>query len=142
MIDGIEASGAIVNVGEMVSITGDRTKIVQILKHLISNAVKFHKPDERAKVEIQSLYDGDYMHLMIKDDGIGIDEEDHERIFTPLKRLHRDWGYEGLGLGLALCRRLVEQEGGQIWVRSSLGEGAIFNVTLPQSTIQTTVPIA
>ena len=140
--DEIEATGAVIEIGEMVSITADRTEMVQLVTHLISNAVKFHKPEQPAKVEIQSLYDGDYMHLTIKDNGIGIDREDRERIFTPLKRLHRDRGYKGNGIGLAKCRRIVEQYGGQIWVRSALGEGAIFHVALPQSTIQTTVPIA
>lgn len=139
--DQIRESGAVIEIGEMVTVTADRTSIREVLKNLITNAVMYRGVDE-PRIEIQSLLDQDYMTLTVKDNGVGIDIEDQERIFLPLTRLHRRDRAPGNGLGLAKCRKIVEKYGGQIRVRSALGEGAIFTVVLPQSTIQTTVPLA
>jgi chemotaxis family two-component system sensor kinase Cph1 len=97
---------------------------------LISNAVKF-RGKKRPYIEIHADFRGDAWLFFVRDNGIGIDPKDAERIFTLFQRLPARDVYGGTGIGLALCKRIVERHGGRIWVESQLGEGATFIFTLP-----------
>ena len=115
----------------------------QLLQNLIGNALKFHRRDsapivtvrgERLKAGGSHADRGDsteVYRLTVEDDGIGFDEKYLDRIFTIFQRLHGRQEFEGTGLGLAVCRRIVERHGGDITARSAPGKGAIFVVTLP-----------
>ena len=118
----------------------------QLQQNLIGNALKFHKPEEPPLVKIRSRpldghegspssgpqSDGTW-EITVEDNGIGFDEKYLDRIFTVFQRLHGRDTYEGTGIGLATCRKIVERHGGNITAKSTPGEGATFTVTLPAS---------
>jgi len=112
------------------TIMGNRTKLGQLFQNLISNGIKFSRPGQKPRVDISSREEGDYWHFSIADNGIGIDEEHHRQIFQLFRRLHSKKVFPGSGIGLSLCKRVVEQHGGTIYVESKLGEGATFHFTL------------
>jgi len=112
------------------TIMGNRTKLGQLFQNLISNGIKFSQPGQKPRVEISSREEGDYWHFSIADNGIGIDEEHHRQIFQLFRRLHSKKVFPGSGIGLSLCKRVVEQHGGTIYVESELGKGATFHFTL------------
>lgn len=113
-------------------IFGDHARLVEVLQNLISNAVKFMGDQPRPTIEIGT--DGEDSHQMpifyVRDNGIGIDPQFHERIFGLFNRLNP--AIDGTGIGLTLVRRIIETHGGRIWVKSNLGEGATFYFTLPR----------
>ena len=84
-----------------------------------------------ARVEIGAERDGAMWRLWVRDNGIGMDPADAERIFQPFRRLHGEEAYPGTGIGLAICERIVTQHGGRIWVTSRPGEGSVFSFTVP-----------
>ena len=140
----ITGNGGRVDVGELPTIDADPTQMRQLQQNLISNALKFHKPEEPPLVRIsgrllnghegsvsgRSLSEGT-CEITVEDNGIGFDEKYLDRIFTVFQRLHGRDTYEGTGIGLATCRKIVERHGGRITARSRPGEGARFIVTLP-----------
>jgi signal transduction histidine kinase len=109
----------------------DRAGACRVLQNLIGNAVKFSVPGRPPEVEIGAERDGDMWRLWVRDNGIGMDPKDAERIFQPFKRLHGEEAYAGTGIGLAICERIVTQHRGRIWVTSRPGEGSEFSFTLP-----------
>ncbi len=113
-------------------ISGDRSKLLQLLQNLISNAVKFHRKEEQSKIVISSHAEKDNWIFNIKDNGIGIEPTYFNKIFLLFKRLHRKEEFEGTGIGLSMCKKIVEMHGGKIWVNSSIGEGATFSFSLPK----------
>ncbi|MCB0568842.1 MAG: PAS domain-containing protein [Phaeodactylibacter sp.] len=113
-------------------IHGNRTKISQLFQNLISNAIKFRNPGVPPLVQISVEDKHEEWLFKISDNGIGIDMEFHNQIFLLFRRLHSKKYYPGSGIGLALCKRIVEQLGGRIWVESQSGKGASFFFTLPQ----------
>jgi len=143
----IEDVGGTVEIGDLPTVEADPTQIRQILQNLIGNGLKFHRPDEPPRVTVEATVepaprdlqqDGrldanctDMCRLTVSDNGIGFEESHADRIFTPFKRLHGRGEYEGTGMGLAICRRIVERHGGDITASSSPGEGATFTVLLP-----------
>ena len=102
---------------------------MQILQNLISNSIKY-RSEEPPKIHVSAERDGAGWLFAVRDNGIGIDAEDSERVFGMFKRLH---GSEipGTGMGLALCKKVVERQGGRIWVESEPGRGATFKFTIP-----------
>lgn len=114
----------------MPTVTGNLTKLTQLFQNVMANAIKFHKPGERPKVEIEAHDEGESWRFAVKDYGIGITPDYHGQIFQLFRRLHSKKQYSGSGIGLALCRRIVEQHGGEIWVESEFGEGATFCFTI------------
>lgn len=102
----------------------------QVLQNLITNALKFHG-EEPPRIKISGRQVDETVHITIKDEGIGIAGEHHDRIFSIFQRLHRREEYAGTGIGLALVKRIVEHHGGSIRLDSSPGEGATFTVSLP-----------
>jgi signal transduction histidine kinase len=126
----IEASGARVRVGSLPVVLADRSNLCRVFTNLVGNAVKFTRGDE-PQVSIEAQADGAMWRVDVRDNGIGMDPANVRRIFEPFRRLHGEDDYEGTGIGLAVCERIVEQHGGRIWVSSVPGEGSVFSFTLP-----------
>jgi PAS domain S-box-containing protein len=112
------------------TIIGDPSQINQLLQNLITNAIKFHG-DESPQIHISAEESKGEWIISISDKGIGIDIEHQEQIFRIFKRLHTREKYEGTGIGLAICKRIVEKHNGRIWVESELGKGSTFYFTIP-----------
>jgi light-regulated signal transduction histidine kinase (bacteriophytochrome) len=127
----IAEAGAHVTVGSLPVVCVDRTALCRVLQNLIGNAVKFAAPGRAPEVVVDAARDGAMWRFDIRDNGIGMDPADAERIFQPFKRLHGEEEYPGTGIGLAICERIVSQHGGRIWVTSRPGEGSEFSFTLP-----------
>lgn len=106
--------------------------LVQLLQNLLSNAIKFRKPDTQPVVQIQAIEEENEYVICVQDNGIGIKEEFKERIFVIFQRLHSRTEYQGTGIGLAICQKIVQRLGGKIWVESEFGQGAAFYFTLPK----------
>lgn len=126
----IAAAGADVAVGPLPTVFGNRTQVRQLLQNLITNSLKFHGAD-RPTVRITGSTDGSMATIVVADRGIGIAPEYHERIFGLFQRLHSREEYPGTGIGLAVCKKIVEQHGGTLRVESDVGRGAAFHFTLP-----------
>ena len=128
----IEESGAEVTSSELPTVTGDKTQLVQLFQNLMANAIKFRREGGRPRVEVGAKLraaEGDWL-LWVRDNGIGIEEHYKERIFRIFQRLHGKGEYTGTGIGLAVCKKIVERHGGRIWVDSEVGEGSTFYFTL------------
>jgi len=125
----IADTGARVTAMGLPMVCGDGTQLGQLFQNLIGNALKFCRdaPDVRVSAEKQ----GDTWLVRVRDNGIGIAPDQAERIFQVFQRLHSRTEYEGTGIGLAVCKRIVERHGGRIWVESEPGHGASFLFTLP-----------
>jgi len=115
--------------GPLPRIRGDRRLLTQLYQNLIGNALKFHG-DAPPRIELSAEKARDCWTLGVTDNGIGMNPEYAEQIFLPFKRLHGRREYEGTGIGLAICRKIVERHGGTIWVESELGKGANFRFTV------------
>jgi len=126
----IEECGARVDVAGLPMVMGDATQLSQLFRNLISNAIKFHR-DEPPVVRVDVEPAGEFWRFTVSDNGIGIEREYLERIFVIFQRLHGRGQYAGTGIGLAICKKIVERHGGQIEVRSVVGEGSAFAFTLP-----------
>jgi PAS domain S-box-containing protein len=127
----IEQSKAVIQLGALPTITADPSQLRQLMQNLIANALKFQKKGTPPIVTINAHIQDSHCSIHITDNGIGFDEKYLDRIFTIFQRLHGKQEYEGTGLGLAVCRRIVERHGGQITAKSSPNEGAQFMITLP-----------
>lgn len=126
-----ETGGRIV-IGPLPTIDADPLQIRQLLQNLAGNALKFHRDGVPPVVEIHAAIDDEgTCRITVEDNGIGFDDKYAERIFTMFERLHGRGGYEGTGIGLAICRRIAERHGGTIAARSGPGEGSTFTVRLP-----------
>ena len=125
----IEDTGARISHEPLPAVLADDVQMVQLFQNLINNAVKFHGV-EPPKVSIAARRDGNRWQFSVRDNGIGIDPTHKERIFVIFQRLHSRSEYAGTGIGLAVCRRIVERHGGRIWVESEPGRGSTFFLTL------------
>jgi len=127
----IEQTGGCVTVGDMPTIDSDPTQMRQLLQNLIGNGLKYHKEEEPPAIEVYAELFDSMCQITVEDNGIGFDEKHAFRIFDVFQRLHGRLDYEGTGIGLAVCRKIVEHHGGSIAAKSALGQGATFTVTLP-----------
>ena len=128
----IEESEAKIIYRDLPCLMGDRIQLVQLFQNLLSNAIKFRHSDIAPKITIEARFWSDTQQWLfsLEDNGIGIKSEYYDRIFKIFKRLHTQSEFSGTGVGLALCRKIVERHGGKIWVESQLGNSSIFFFTL------------
>lgn len=136
----IEQTGGRVEIGDLPTIDADPMQMRQLMQNLIGNALKFHREGEPPVVTIRGrvLENGDaegweeaMCEITVEDNGIGFDQKYADRIFTVFQRLHGRGQYEGTGVGLAICRKIVERHNGKLAARSVPGEGTLFTMTLP-----------
>lgn len=123
-------TGATITHGALPSVLGDGPQLAQVFQNLIGNAVKFARPGVTPRVHVEAHRDGECWQFAITDNGIGMEAEYLERIFGMFQRLHVRDQYEGTGLGLSVCQKIVEAHGGQIWASSEPGVGSTFTFTL------------
>ncbi|MHB8790133.1 MAG: PAS domain S-box protein [Desulfobulbaceae bacterium] len=126
----IEESGARIEFETLPEVLADETQLNTLLQNLLSNALKF-RGDEPPLIHVSATREDDEWIVCIRDNGIGLDPQFAERIFLIFQRLHRREEYAGTGIGLAICKRVVERHGGRIWVESAPGRGAAFYFSLP-----------
>jgi len=131
----IEESGAAVSIDPLPTVEADPRQLRQLLLNLLSNALRFQKPGASPSIHIRSETDAaattPVCHLHVEDNGIGFDPKYAERIFTPFERLHGRSAYPGTGMGLAICKRIVERHRGSIVAESTPGVGTTLHITLP-----------
>ena len=122
-----------IEIGPLPVIVSDRMQMVQLFQNLISNALKFHKKDEAPMIRIgHKFLENGFHEIRVQDQGIGFDEKQVERIFKPFERLHGLNEYEGTGMGLAICQKIVQRHGGKMTAQSSPQDGTTFIITLPR----------
>ncbi len=126
----IAESGATITQDPLPTVWGDRARLGRVMQNLIGNALKFRGPTP-PQVHVSAQRDGQQWRFSVRDNGIGIDPAQAGRLFQVFQRLHTRQEYPGTGIGLAICKKIVEQHGGQIWVESEVGKGATFLFTLP-----------
>jgi PAS domain S-box-containing protein len=127
----IEESGAEVTHDPLPTVSADEVQLAQLFQNLVGNALKFRGP-EKTKIRIEAREHPAEWEFAVKDNGIGIEKQYFERIFMLFQRLHTKGDYPGTGIGLAICKKVVERHGGRIWVESEPGKGSSFNFTLPK----------
>jgi PAS domain S-box-containing protein len=126
----IAESGAEVTHGSMPTVAADLPQLTQVFQNLIANAIKFCRGTAPC-VHVEATLSGAQWILSVRDNGIGIEPEYHERIFQMFQRLHSREDFPGSGIGLAICRKIVERHGGRIWFESQPGEGSTFSFSIP-----------
>jgi signal transduction histidine kinase len=147
LTEGIAQSAAQLDVGELPQVLADPLQMRQLFQNLLGNALKFHRPDVPPEVTIRAATwkhlpadanppapSGEGHRITVADDGIGFDQSFAERIFELFQRLHSRGEYEGTGIGLAICRKIVQRHGGTITARSQEGVGTTFIIDLPATT--------
>ncbi len=130
----IKESSAVVRYGNLPVVDADETKLVQVMQNLLANALKFRKAQVVPEVSITAQHAGDEWTFAITDNGIGFDPKYCDRIFQIFQRLHGIGKYPGNGIGLAICRRVIEHHGGRLWAESQPETGSTFFFTLPAAT--------
>ena len=126
----IEEAGAIITRDPMPHIMADPSQLIRVFQNIIGNAVKFRR--ERApEIHIGAEQAAGEWVFSVRDNGIGIDPQNADRIFTIFQRLHGTAEYPGTGIGLSICKKIVERHGGRIWVEPNDGDGSTFYFTIP-----------
>jgi PAS domain S-box-containing protein len=131
----INENEAIISHNSLPTVMADFTQLTQVFQNLISNAIKF-RSEKTPKITISAREENDNWIFSVADNGIGIDPEHCDRIFEVFKRLHKRREYPGTGIGLSICKKIVERHGGHIWVESEHNNGSIFYFTLPINHIE------
>lgn len=126
----IGESGAVIHYDPLPTVSGDGTQIGQLFQNLLGNALKYRNGN-RPEIHVSCLQNENFWQFSVGDNGIGIDPQFAEKIFVIFQRLHTKEQYSGTGIGLAVCKKIVERHGGNIWVESDLGKGATFYFTIP-----------
>ncbi|MFC6764693.1 ATP-binding protein [Natrinema soli] len=132
----IEETGTTIKTGELPRVEGDESQLRQLFQNLLSNAIEYNS-DEPPRIDVSAERDAEEWMISVRDNGIGIDPEDQDRVFEVFQRLHSQEEHSGTGIGLALCKRIVERHGGEIEVDSTPGEGTTFVFSLPVVTNET-----
>ncbi|MFF3095462.1 ATP-binding protein [Streptomyces cyaneofuscatus] len=128
----VEESGAVIErPRELPELLGDSTALTMVWQNLIGNAVKFRREDVECRITVDCVREDEDWHLTVSDNGIGIAPEFADKVFVIFQRLHARDEYEGTGIGLALCRKIIEFHGGRIWLADEPGEGTRIHFTLP-----------
>ena len=129
----IAPAHAVIEHDPLPTVPGDPTLLTALLQNLVGNAVKYRSPDRPCRIRISAEQQGDDWLLSVDDNGIGVEQQYADRIFTIFQRLHLRDQYGGTGIGLALCRRIVDFHRGRIWLAEKHEPGARFQLTLPQT---------
>lgn len=138
----IESSHAVIQLEQLPIFVGDEVQLEQLFQNLISNAIKYRHPEvtPQIKITVEPKVNFEYL-IGIHDNGIGISSEDFQRIFQVFQRLHNSEQYPGTGIGLAVCKKIIDNHGGRIWVESEANQGTSFYFTLPGQGITADVTI-
>ena len=120
-----------VDIQELPAVWSDERSVFAVLQNLLSNALKFNRPDEAIRVVVSGTCEGDRVHLLVDDNGIGIEEQYRERVFGMFSRLHVREAYSGTGIGLAIVQQIAERSDGRAWVEASPLGGCRFGIDLP-----------
>lgn len=127
----IKKSGALIICSELPQLNVIKKGIIQLFEQLLSNAIKFRKPTTNPIIHISAQQEGLFWHIKVKDNGIGLNESFHDKVFQPHQRFgERDARHTGMGL--AICRKIIRFHNGRIWYKSTPGEGAVFHFTISQ----------
>jgi len=130
--DFITTGNATVHIDQLPTVNGNETMLNELFQNLIENGIKYNK-SEKKYVSLTVADKGQYWAFEVKDNGIGFDEQYAQQIFKIFKRLHGDEEFQGTGIGLSICHKVVENHGGKIWAHSKIGEGSTFHFTLPKN---------
>lgn len=128
LIDEVEA---VIDIGKLPQINGDREQLRQLVGNLLSNAIKYRSPARKLAVRVDARLVDDYWQISVADNGIGIEERFHDKVFKPFQRLHQHEDIVGTGLGLRICQQIVECHEGQIHIAASSDAGTTFMISLP-----------
>ena len=126
----IKEADAVINIDHLPTISADYTQLVQLFQNLIGNAIKYHGK-KQPEILIRATNKGDDWLFSVRDNGIGINKDYIDKIFVIFQRLHNKSKYPGTGIGLSICKKIVERHGGRIWVESKIGQGSTFYFTIP-----------
>lgn len=126
----IKETGAFIQINDLPKVYIDASQFIRLFQNLLENALKFKKPDSSPVIHVFAEDKGTYWQFGVRDNGIGIDPEFAHKIFVIFQRLHTRQEYPGTGIGLAVCKKIVERHNGEIWVESEVGEGTVFYFTL------------
>ncbi len=130
--ESLQESGGAVTLADLPQVRGDKIQLIQLFQNLIGNALKFRRPGVPPRITVSARRLDDAWQVDVADNGVGIDAEGQD-VFEIFNRLHAKQVYPGSGVGLAICKRIVQKHGGAIWYDSQPGQGTIFHVTLPRS---------
>ena len=131
----VEETSTVIYQDPLPMVLGDEVQLLQVFQNLIANAIKF-RGAEPPQIQVTAARQGPEWVFAIQDNGIGIAPEHQERIFSIFQRLHQRSEYPGTGIGLAICKKIVERHGGRIWVESQPGKGSTFYFSLPEAAPQ------
>jgi light-regulated signal transduction histidine kinase (bacteriophytochrome) len=126
----IEERKAAITIRKLPVVFADENQMIQLLQNLIENSIKFSNTSP--VISVSSRLENDYYIFSVKDNGIGIEHQYHDRIFQIFQRLHKRDEYDGTGIGLAICKRIAERHNGRIWLESFPGKGCTFFFSLPK----------
>ncbi|MCT7951755.1 response regulator [Ancylothrix sp. C2] len=127
----IAGNQAVIDYSELPVLMADKTQLLRLFQNLIGNGIKFHRPDVSPKIKISAEQKQSEWVFCIHDNGIGIETQNFDKIFELFQRLHNYDEYPGTGIGMTICKKIVERHQGRIWVESQVGEGSTFYFTLP-----------
>jgi light-regulated signal transduction histidine kinase (bacteriophytochrome) len=127
----IQDSEAVVTYDDLPTVLGDATQLSQLFQNLVGNAIKF-RGDAAPRVHVSARRSVDGWEVAVSDNGIGVDPRHFDRVFVVFQRVNERTKYPGTGIGLAICKKIVERHHGRIWITSEAGQGATFHVTLPE----------
>ncbi len=131
----IDNAEARIEIGKLPEISADPNQFRQLMQNLISNGLKFRHPDRTPVIRVEATKTDGSWTFSVQDNGIGFEPQYEEKIFMAFKRLHTQDKYPGSGIGLAICRKIVQRHGGRIWAESVPGEGSTFKFTIPERKI-------
>jgi light-regulated signal transduction histidine kinase (bacteriophytochrome) len=128
----IGESGAKITADDLPTVYFDDMQLMRLFQNLIGNAIKFHS-DQPPQIHVSAVRQDTAWRFAVRDNGIGIEPQYAERIFMIFQRLHTRKAYPGTGIGLSICKKIIERHGGKIWVESAQGQGSTFYFTVPDT---------